>query len=321
MVEATWLLLIHQIPAKPDYLRVKIGRRLQQVGAVAIKSSVYALPNRPRSREDFQWILREVVDGGGEAVLCAVDLVDGVDDESLRTLFREARRKDYEALTGDARRALGLLDAGAVEAVATASAAVARIERRLTATRAIDLFAAPGQSDTVSTLDELRRRLSGVRSSPVQSTVRRPAGATWVTRSGIEEDRIASAWLIRRFLDPAARFRFVAEATAPDAGEIGFDLFGGDYTHEGDHCTFEVLLERFSLVDPALSAIAEIIHDIDLRDERYGRTETSGVETLIRGIVLVEAEDAGRLSLGCRVFDCLYTAFLGRAAAIEEGAT
>ena len=302
MAEARWLLLIHQIPAKPDYLRVKVGRRLQQIGAVAVKSSVYALPNTARSREDFEWVLREVIDGGGEAVLCTVNLVDGLDDAALLTLFRDARRKDYEALAEEARRALGQLDAGAVDSTAGVVTAVARMDRRLTAIRAIDFFGAPGQDDAAAGLDQLRQRLSGARRSLLpKGSTQRPNDATWVTRAGIEEDRIASAWLIRRFIDPAARFRFVPEGTSPEANEIGFDMFDVEYTHEGSQCTFEVLLERFGLNDPGLSALAEVVHDIDLRDEKFGRTETAGVERLIRGIVLVETEDAGRLSIGARL--------------------
>jgi hypothetical protein len=311
MPNSRWLLLIHQIPAKPDYLRVKVGRRLQQIGAIPVKSSVYALPNSTRSREDFEWVLREVMDGGGEALLCAVNLVDGLDDAALATLFRDARRKDYEGLTEEARRALGLLATGAVESTAGLAAAIARMDRRLAAIRAIDFFGAPGEDDAATGLEELRERLSGARRAALlpKGSAQRPHEATWVTRAGIEEDRIASAWLIRRFIDPGARFRFLPEGASPDAGEIGFDMFDVEYTHEGNRCTFEVLLERFELEDPGLSALAEVVHDIDLRDEKFGRPETAGVDRLIRGIVRVESEDAGRLTLGARLFDCLYATF------------
>lgn len=309
MPEATWLLLIHQIPAKPDYLRVKIGRRLQQVGAVAVKSSVYALPNEDRSREHFAWILREVIDAGGEAVLCAVDLVDGLGDEDLVALFREARAKDYAALSEDVRRASVALASDPREGLAAAGAALSRLEKRLNGIRAIDCFEAPGHAEVASLLADLRLGLSSARREGRRpSDAERPRGGTWVTRPGVEEDRIASAWLIRRFIDPGARFRIAAEGFTPAAGEIRFDMFDAEYTHEGDRCTFEVLLERFGLADPALSSIAEIVHEIDLRDEKFGRPETPGVERLIRGIVLVEPEDASRISLGGTLFDCLYAA-------------
>ncbi|HUP21422.1 MAG TPA: chromate resistance protein ChrB domain-containing protein [Thermoanaerobaculia bacterium] len=314
MARATWLLLIHQIPAKPDYLRVKVGRRLQQVGAVAVKSSVYALPNNARSREHFEWILREVIDARGEAVLCTVDLLDGLSDEDLATLFREARTKDYEALSEDIGRALAALEAEPT-AMAGLGATLLRLEKRLISIRAIDHFDAPGHGDALSLLSDLRQRISGARrgSGSTSNALGRPTGATWVTRPGVEEDRIASAWLIRRFIDPTARFRFAPEGSTVAAGEIRFDMFDAEYTHEGDRCTFEVLLERFGLIDPALSAIAEIVHEIDLRDEKFGRTETSGVERLIRGIVLVEPDDGPRISVGGKLFDCLYAALGGTA--------
>src|SRR5260370_1271318 len=132
------------------------------------------------------------------------------------------------------------------------------------------------------------------------SAAARPAkGRTWVTRSGVHVDRIASAWLIRRFIDPDARFRFVApEEHQPAPGELRFDMFEAEYTHEGDRCTFETLLARFGLVDPALSAIAELVHDIDCKDGKFARGETAGVERGIAGIVRRHASDAARVEHG-----------------------
>lgn len=312
MARTKWLLLIHQIPAKPDYLRVKVGRRLQQVGAVAVKSSVYALPNGARSREDFEWILREVIDAGGEAVLCAVDLVDGLSDADLEALFRDARSKDYAALSDDIGRALTALEMDPSAALSALGTTLPRLEKRLVALQAIDHFEAPGHTDALSRLTELRQRVSGARRvSASAGNASRPTGATWVTRPGVEEDRIASAWLIRRFIDPKARFRFAPEDSTFAAGEIRFDMFDAEHTHEGDRCTFEVLLERFGLADPALTAIGEIIHEIDLRDEKFSRAETPGIERLVRGIVLVEPEDGPRISLGGKLFDALYAALGG----------
>jgi hypothetical protein len=320
---ATWLLLIHQIPAKPDYLRVRIGRRLQQMGAVAVKSSVYALPNLADCREDFQWILREVTASGGEAVLCAVELVEGLDDEQLREAFRDARRRDYAAIGDEAREALRVRDptaegdAGARAAhegpPAAAFATVSRLERRLEAVQAIDFFDAAEREQVRSLIDELRMRLQRGGSGPPAGAGHRPAGATWVTRAGVEEDRIASAWLIRRFIDPAARFRFVGDGAALDddlpADAIRFDMFEAEHTHEGDRCTFEVLLERYRLDDAALAAIGEIVHDVDLADEKFGRPETAGIDRLIRGLVRVERDDEARVRAGGALFDALYAAF------------
>ena len=135
-------------------------------------------------------------------------------------------------------------------------------------------------------------------------------GRTWVTRTGVHVDRIASAWLIRRFIDPEARFKFVpAKGYAPDTGELRFDMFEAEFTHEGDRCTFEALLSRTGLSDPALSAIGEIVHDIDLKDEKFGREEAAGIRTLVAGICAPDRDDAERIARGSAVFDDLYESF------------
>src|ERR1043165_2184135 len=102
--EGRWLLLIHQIPPKPDYFRVKIWRRLQRLGAIAIKNSVYALPKNDQTQEDFQWVLREIVEGGGEASLCEAFFVDGLSDPQVETLFQTARETEYRQVVEEARR-------------------------------------------------------------------------------------------------------------------------------------------------------------------------------------------------------------------------
>jgi hypothetical protein len=143
-------------------------------------------------------------------------------------------------------------------------------------------------------------------------------GRTWVTRQGVYVDRIASAWLIRRFIDPEARFKFVpAKGYTPAPGELRFDMFEAEYTHRGDRCTFEVLLERAGLEDPALQAIAEIVHDIDLKDAKYGRDEAAGIASLITGIARAHPQDEERLAQGSAVFENLYASFRNRRRAVR----
>jgi hypothetical protein len=142
----------------------------------------------------------------------------------------------------------------------------------------------------------------------------RPRGATWVTRKGVFVDRIASAWLIRRFIDPDATFRFAAGERARKApGELRFDMFEGEFTHVGDKCTFEVLLERFGLGDDALRAIADIVHDIDIKDDKYNRAETAGVRALLVGLSQETRDDPERIARGSALFDALYQS-IGRSA-------
>ena len=237
-----WLLLIHQLPPKPDYFRVKIWRRLQGIGAVAIKNSVYVLPFNDEAMEDFQWLRREITAGGGEATVCRASFVDGMSDRQMEALFRP------------------LAD-----------------------------HAAASQRPAADGKAPMNKR-----------------GRTWFTRPDVHVDRIASAWLIRRFIDPKARFAF----GEPRAGMVRFDMFEGDYTHEGDRCTFETLLKRFGLdKDSALRAIGEMVHDLDCKDGKFERRETPGFERLIAGVVKRHAKDEARITRGAELLDTLYESF------------
>ena len=238
-----WLLLIHQLPPKPDYLRVKVRRRLHALGAVLLKSSVYILPDTESNLEDFQWLANEIVADGGEATICSATMLSGVTDADLEALF-----------PGDAAHRT----------------------------------AVPKRATTL------------------------PRGAVWVTRRGVFVDRIASAWLIRRFIDPDAHFRFVpAKGYRHAEREIRFDMYQGEYTHVGDRCTFETLLATFALDDPALHTIGEIVHDIDLKDEKFGQPETAGIHAVIQGIAASTHDDVERLSRGALVLDGLYRKLSG----------
>jgi|tagenome__1003787_1003787.scaffolds.fasta_scaffold20987950_5 hypothetical protein len=244
-----WLLFIHQLPPKPDYLRVKTRRRLRRIGAVAIKQTVYALASSDEALEDLQWLRQEIEAEGGSAVIVEGHLVEGVTDEELDAMLEAERGK------------------GAGEGDDAVTAAIDRVER----------------------------------------------GRTWVTRTGVHVDRIASAWLIRRFIDPDARFKFVApRGYAQKSGELRFDMFEAEYTHVGEDCTFQTLVRRFGLRDRALVALGEVVHDIDCKDDRYGRPETAGLAALIRGLVDAHEADRTRIDRGAAVLDDLYTYFRKR---------
>ncbi|HEX5724468.1 MAG TPA: chromate resistance protein ChrB domain-containing protein [Longimicrobiaceae bacterium] len=300
--EARWLLLIHQLPPKPAYLRVKVWRRLQRLGAVAVKNSVYVLPASEQAREDFEWLLREIGEGGGDAVVCEARFAGGLTDEEVEEMFRDARSADY-AQVAEAARALAA-------AGDPPEAEVERLKRRLHEAAALDFFAAPGRSEAEAALAALEPApAAGRGGAPLPPESLR--GKTWVTRRGVYVDRMASAWLVRRFVDPDAQFRFVAGRRHRAAeGEVRFDMFDGEFTHEGGRCTCEVLLERLGLEgDAALRAVAEIVHDLDLKDGRFGRPEAPGVERLVAGIARAHAGDEARLERGAALFDALYESF------------
>ena len=311
-----WVLLIHQIPPKPDYFRVKVGRRLQRLGAVAIKNSVYVLPRSDETVEDFQWQSREIVAGGGEASVCEANFVDGLTDTQIEALFRTARNADYGEIVADAQRLRKATDGRGQVA-----ADLSRLKRRLVDVVAIDFFGAPRRRAAQEEVARLEARLRprDMQDPPPAHPAQAPRGATWVTREGVYIDRIASAWLIGRFIDPKARFKFVAaEGYRPRPGELRFDMFEAEYTHEGDACTFETLVTRFGLGDHALRVIAEIVHDIDCKEAKFGRPEASGIERLIAGIAQQHAEDTARVAHGTALFDALYAALAATTA--ETGA-
>lgn len=309
-----WLLLIHQLPAKPAYQRVKVWRRLQSLGAVAVKNAVHALPLSAEAVEDFGWLMREITAGGGEAVICEARLVDGLTDSEMRALFNRARDADYAELAAEVRALAATLDSEDADMAALdVRAQLPRLKSRLAQIEAIDHFGAEERQTVLGMLGALEARLdtNPSQSHPAQACDLGALGnRTWVTRAGVFVDRIASAWLIRRFIDPGARFRFVnADDPRHTPGELRFDMAVGEFTHEGDRCTFEVLLERTGLDEPALRTLAEIVHDIDLKDGKFGRPEAAGIRTMIAAICTATPDDTERLARGATLLDDLYGHF------------
>lgn len=305
-----WLLLIHQIPRTPSYLRVKIWRRLQQLGSLAIKNSVYAMPLTDQALEDLVWVVREIEQGGGEASVCEARFVQGLSDGQVEAAFRSAREADYAAIAADARRSAQTRTErrrGAGDEPAADD--VDRLKRRLADVAAIDFFEAPGRSEAAAAVSRLERPSPHAKRRemrPIAGLKRK----TWVTRRDVFVDRMASAWLIKRFIDPSARFKFVpTKRYEPRPGELRFDMFGGEFTHEGDRCTFEVLMARAGLRDAGLVAISQMVHDIDLKDGKYGRPETAGFERVLQGIVMADKTDSARLERSASIFDDLYRLF------------
>ena len=320
----SWLLLVHRLPPKPDYLRVKVKRRLDRIGALAIKNSVYVLPDRPDTGEDFQWLAVEIQRDGGEALVCRAEFIAGVSDEEIIARFKEDRDEAYrsirESAAADVRGAQSRSDSSDSDWRESVQNTYARIQRQFDQAVRLDFFGADGRSgaeEEIRRFHELLQRKSlpstqtaADESAENASPESHPSGRTWVTRAGVFVDRMASAWLIRRFIDREASFKFVGVARYPGApGEIRFDMMPAEYTHDGDMCTFEVLLDRFKLHDSGLDAIAEVVHDIDLKDDKYARSEAPGIEAVLTGIVNATGDDDSRLTASFPLFDALYDRF------------
>ncbi len=303
-----WLVLFYQLPSQPAYLRTKIWLRLQTIGAVPVRASAYVLPIGEEAREDFHWLVAEIAKGGGEAAVCEARLIDGLRDEEVEAQFNAARDEAYAVLTDEAQVLLA-------EAVVPAGA-VTRLRRRFDAQRAIDFFAARRRAPAEKLLLHLEERIrggAGARDGHDDSDL---VGRVWVTREHLFVDRLACAWAIRRFIDPDARFKFVpAQGYRPQPGELRFDMFEGEIGHEGDSCSLEVLIARAGLDrDAALTAIAEIVHDIDLKDDKFGRPETPGILLLLKGLCSPGRPDEQRIARATAIFNDLYDSYAGDAA-------
>ncbi len=308
-----WLLLIHQIPPKPNTFRVKIWRRLQKIGAVAIKQSVYAMPHSEQSKEDLSWTLKEIMAGGGDGSVFEANFVEGLSDDQIISLFQTARKLDYEKIIVDANGLLATWSATEAEdnLPVKRSAQLSRLKSRLDETISIDFFQASERATAEILLRELENSIhrKPVKNEP-KGEIDNLKGRAWVTRKNIFVDRISCGWLIRRFIDENAVFKFVSHPRYDSKNdEVRFDMFDGDFTHEGDKCTFEVMIERLIPQDRALAAMAEVVHDIDLKDEKYGRLETAGVKAILTGLVAAQPDDHLRMEKGFALFENLYAYF------------
>lgn len=307
-----WLILVHRIPPRPPYLRAKMRQRLADVGAVAVKNAVYLLPHGADAQEDLQWIAQEIVAGGGDAHLFEGDFVDGIANDAAVAQFQEARNADYELLAADAEAAMKAARSAA--AVAELASWHARLLRRLEEIRNIDFFGAGSRTAAEEALATIETRLRKDQKEEMRMLEANPElrGRVWVTRPGVKIDRMASAWFIRRFVDPKARFRFEDPSGSKKEGEVRFDMVGGEFTHEEDRCTFETLVGRVGLPDKAVRAIAEIVHDLDLKDSKFGRAETAGVRLMFDGVMARTANDQERIERALLIFDDLHEALRGR---------
>jgi hypothetical protein len=307
-----WLLLVHQLPPRPSNTRVHIWRRLQQVGAVALRNSLYVLPHTPEAREDFDWIRVEIASRGGQVSILTADAVDGYTDDEMEATFRAARSTDYEALIRDADALTNrLTHTRRKVARAAAQRNVAKITERFRALTATDFFRSPRASEArtaVERLESILRKAPPASGSSEQLHSRFFRRRTWVTRPRPGIDRMASAWLIRRFVAPDAKFTFGSVPVTD--GQIPFDMPDVEFGHHGTDCTYETLVRRFGITDPAAVRVGQIVHDLDLKESRYGLPDTATVGRLVEGFRDAGTSDQDILDSGMEMIEALYRSFI-----------
>jgi hypothetical protein len=327
-----WILLIHQLPPKPTNLRVRIWRKLQKVGAIAIKNSVYVLPATERTHEDFQWLKQEIESAGGEATVLVAGSVEGATDEEIIAVFRKERDEEFAAiavefdgLTGKIRgQARGKhLSAGRL---AAHEAELDKLHVQLERLIANDFFEAKTRATAISAYELSLKAIRLSHARKTSAPVRRNGmfdtaayqGRRWVTRRNLHIDRLASAWLIKQFVDKRPRFYFAAERQTV-AGAIPFDMFNAEFSHQGEDCTFETIIKRFGLTEvPGLSDFAEIVHDIDLKDDKFNRLEASGLNVIIEGLSDLLQDDRKLLQQTSVIFDGLYALLSKQRLAVTK---
>ena len=323
MTESRWLLLAHQLPTRLSNARVKTWRRLQQLGAVPTRNSVNVLPDTDQCREDFEWLRREIIALGGAATVFTADAISEGGAEDIVAAFQDARARDYRALQKDIKRLLASMR-GKRAADAKKVRVVRALRDRFDALERLDFLGAGGRDETALALSTLERRARGDRDDePAQASRKKAADyhrRRWVTRRRPGVDRMASAWLIRTFIDPHATFAFVDKppaggiedrgAGAPGGSEdVAFDMYAGGFGHRGGLCTFEVLCVEFAITSPAVNHIGRIVHDLDLKETTYAMPEAPVVQRLIDGLRAAHADDAALLEQGIGMFDALARSF------------
>jgi hypothetical protein len=304
MDQIPWLLLLYSLPAHRNTERVAVWRRFKKIGALQLTTSTYLLPDQPRHYEHFQWLTKLIRDSGGEATLVRVREIEGMPNEKLVDLFNEARLREYAPI-GKA-----LLNLGREwKRRATNAEELSKLSRQFRELRAIDFFNSQRGQEIELQLEKFDRRTAPKGALP-KIHPKDYRGRTWLTRPHPQIDRVGSAWLIRKFIDPEARFAFAAKIPGHSKA-VSFDMLDAEFSHVNEDCTYETLTKRFAVRDKAVRKIGEMIHDADLEDEKFQQPEGIGLDRILKGWAKEGVPDEEILRRGFECFDALYS-FLQR---------
>jgi DNA-binding protein H-NS len=314
-----WLLIFYSVPSHPVSNRMMIWRKLAKAGAVQLKGAVYILPATEEHEELLQWLIGEVKSMGGDGAFVKSAEIRTMTDADIRRLFTMQADQEYhqleKALDVLERKLQSIRKGTKNEEGKRLADQVVKFTKEFEGVAKRDFFDS-------STGQAMKKRIyaleAGLRDAGKKApketasvTARRAQdyqGKIWATRKNPFVDRMASAWLIKRFIDPKASFVFIDErdVASLDNSTLAFDVRGATFTHVGELCTFEVLVKSFGIKDKAVKKIAEVVHDLDVRDDKYGKPETTGVEDILAGIRKTAKNDADGLERGMAAFEMLY---------------
>jgi hypothetical protein len=303
MKSESWLLLLYGLPTKRNSARVSLWRRLKKFGAVQLKTSAYLLPDQPAHYERFQWLAKQIQDDGGEATLIRAAEIEGLLQRQIVQLFNDARAGEYRALMDALRQAMGGKQKVKDRRI---DADMEKFRKDLGQIKQVDYFGCRLRSEAEKLLREAGRDELQIAGNKGQTRHRRNfQGKRWLTRRRPGIDRVGSAWLIRRFIDQKATFVFSDRPSAfPNA--IPFDMYGVEFSHHGEDCTFETLINRFGIDDPGIREMAEMIHDADLEDGKFQRIECVGLDKILQGWAKAGLSDQQLVRQGGECFEALY---------------
>jgi hypothetical protein len=318
-----WLVLAYQLPARPPHLRVRIWRRLQQIGAAVLRNSMYVLPNTAEAREDLEWVRSEIVAHRGQASLLEAMALDGSTDTDLVAQMRADRDAEYQAFMTAAARARDAARKASPAARAAMRRTLRTQKEQLASIARRDYFETPSRGAAQALVAQIERELGDQPPAAADAPplkVRDFKGRVWLTRPHPGIDRVASAWFIRRFVDARARFTFGA-APGRQRRAIPFDMADVEFGHHGARCTFETLVHRFGVTEPAVRHIGEIVHDLDLKETRFGRPETAAIGRIVEGLRASGAADGDLLERGITVIEALYQSFAAESGKRRRSAS
>jgi hypothetical protein len=302
IVPNQWILLLYGLPTKKSAARVNLWRQLKKCGALPLKTSAYLLPDKAEHHERLQWLAQQVRDGGGEATIIHVTEIEGLSHGKIVRQFNEARAADYDVLLPALTKLIAQNKKHPGESF---TAELERLTRQFEDIRKIDFFDCSRSQDAQMLLKRAADLRGGKSKTSPTLVAKKFIGRTWLTRPRPEIDRVGSAWLIGKFIDPNARFIFSTDpANHRDA--IPYDMFEVEFSHHGDDCTFETLVKRFSITDKAILKIAEMVHDADLEDGKFQTTECAGIDQVLKGWAKSGLTDDELLKRGGECFDGLY---------------